>query len=440
MIIDKTRVGLLVVVIVTGMLLGCQEEADLEKDNAPAGCTTALKGDVYLATNFPSLHWPVREHFDKAVLLAASEVNEGGGIGSPGLTLGVISCDTLGDREIGVENVLGLGALPEVAAIVGAARSAVTMGDSPSNFGTCLAGADNGIVSITPGSTNDNIGNIVDDDYCYRTCAADSIQGNVQAGVAAAMGCTSVLYISDGDDSYTTGLMGNFEDAASEALVVEGKAYRTGGELATSVLEDLGAGTYDCLGSSLFAKDFAPIVNALAADGAFDALRLLVGDGAHSAGFLADLTPGALTFVEDGTLLGTKPGCTDATATFKERYLSHYGEEDQEFDHSAYDAAIVLATAMSMLEDPKDRTGIRDLLRDGKLQTGERINFENWSVLRDAAIAAGTVDYEGAAGPHDFEANGDVDGNIWVGEVRDGKFVGSTTYKSCWSSSGVPLP
>jgi len=421
------------------LLSGCEESDPGFNIDAPGNCTVALEGDVYLASNLPSLRWPVKPHLDKAILMAATQINGGGGIGFEGSTLGIISCDTQGDIAIGVENVLALSELPLVAGIIGAARSAVTMGSTPEDNGTCKMGSSKEIVSISPGSTNDQLGLIDDDDYCYRTCASDSIQGRVQASVAETMGCTKVLYISDVDDSYTTGLMNNFIDALSPTLEGVGKEFTMDTHTADAVLAQLRSADYNCLGSSLFTKDIAPILNRISSEPDVQSLKIIVGDGAHSNDFLNALTRTTLDFLKNGNLQATKPGCTESTHLFKSRYLAIYGNEDEEFDHSAYDATLLFATAMSILDDPTDRTGIRDLLRDGKLQTGAALDFQDWAALKAEAIKEGTVNYEGAAGAHDFEPDGDVDGNIWVGEIRDGHFTGSTTYKSCWGSDGNPL-
>ena len=123
---------------------------------APSGCEIKLSGDVYIAGLYPYSRWAVGDHWEKASLMAAEEINRHGGI--DGQTLGLLICDTQGEKSVGVPLAIQIGSMEHVAAIIGAGRSAVTMGSGIEDTGVCRAGASEGIVSISPGSTNPAIG------------------------------------------------------------------------------------------------------------------------------------------------------------------------------------------------------------------------------------------------------------------------------------------
>lgn len=481
------------------MLGGCQEPYVIKTPQDLLACSDILEGDVYIATNFSSLIWPVKDGFVEAALLAAREINNGGGMGLGGKKLGILSCDTSGDRAIGVANVEAIAKDSRVLAMVGAARSAVFMGESPESYGTCLAGASHGLVSIAPGATNSLVGAIADDGYCFRTCAADKYQGEVQVELIRQLGCTKVFYMSNAGDSYSSGLMNDFKtsmDLSNELAESNGeptielvtKSFDPECDMASAALFDLKnveeEAPYDCFASSLFASEMAPIVGLVADDAIFrerivaGEFRMLLSDSSYDNGFLRRLSGPARLLLSTkpqgiSPLFATKPGCTDRTQDFETKYMLAYQKESEAFQNSVYDAVMILGIAISMLEEPdsKDagtqitnRTMIRDLLNNKNIQTqrdgdGPLHFTQSWVEIQQkvrqqvAERQLGEhhntyikefvkVNYEGAAGSQDFLENGDVFGNIWVGEIKDGKFTGSAFGEedSCWTPSFTNEP
>jgi branched-chain amino acid transport system substrate-binding protein len=88
----------------------------------------------------------------------------------------------------------------------------------------------------------------------------------------------------------------------------------------------------------------------------------------------------------------------------------------------AYDAAFLLALAIEK-NGSASREGLSAALRDVASAPGEKILPGEWKKAVELIKAGTDIDYEGAGGPLDFDAAGDVDGIIVELAVEGGKFV-----------------
>ncbi|MEX2320355.1 MAG: amino acid ABC transporter substrate-binding protein, partial [Saccharospirillum sp.] len=92
------------------------------------------------------------------------------------------------------------------------------------------------------------------------------------------------------------------------------------------------------------------------------------------------------------------------------------------FAGQSYDAAFIIALAIeSMGED--SREGLSDHVRRVATAPGEVILPGEWSKAKRLLAAGQDINYEGATGQHEFDANGDVPGVIVEMTVRNGAFV-----------------
>ena len=127
---------------------------------------------------------------------------------------------------------------------------------------------------------------------------------------------------------------------------------------------------------------------------------------------------------------GTGPG-VDATRpetrAFVDAYMSVYGEEPpQPFMNETYDAAVLIGLAAAAAGTVTDSAAIRDQLRSVANQPGVVVGPGAAGVKRALRLIAKGVDvnYEGASGPVDLDANGDVTaGTIEVWRIEDGRIV-----------------
>jgi ABC-type branched-subunit amino acid transport system substrate-binding protein len=109
---------------------------------------------------------------------------------------------------------------------------------------------------------------------------------------------------------------------------------------------------------------------------------------------------------------GTAPTALDLPAgdAFEAAYSTEYGETPQiPFMREIYDA-VYLAALAAETAGSTDSTAIRDALRDIANPPGETINpgSAGWTQAVGLITAGTAVNYEGAAGPVDLDANGDV--------------------------------
>ena len=437
--LPKLSVLTLYVVFSFSLLVNCAKTQTTTTDPTLHNqCHIMVEGDVYLAFIAEQL-----DVWTNAIILATTNINNGGGIGSKSLQLGVITCDSNSEKLTAIDQVQKLGKDSTVVGIIGADRSSVTMGTAPTDYGVCLAAANSNIVSISHSSTHPDIKLIADDDYCYRTCASDEIQGKVHAKIIESMQCSRVLYLSDRDDSYTTALMHTVEEALSASgrddIQFVSSPFDLTSDYVKATTEALSSGDYDCLGSSLFSVHISPILNSLAANHELSELKVLLGDAAHDTTLIDSLSLEALSRFESNNFIITKAGCSDRTAAFQDSYLTTFGEPDGYFSHSVFDAVYIFALAISASDDPYDRDAVRTTLINNDLQRGDLIDFSEWSTLKTTIQLKGEVNYVGASGDVDFLEGGDVHGNIWLSQIHDGKLIGHDTLGNCWSEQGTPV-
>jgi len=119
--------------------------------------------------------------------------------------------------------------------------------------------------------------------------------------------------------------------------------------------------------------------------------------------------------------------------TFAARYRELYGEAPGPFGGNAYDAAMILAMAMAMAPDPEDRVAVRDNVAN--VSAGDVVNVESWSDFL-AVRAAGTVNYEGAAGSMDLDEFGEPSSDVEEWTITSGSFESV----GCWTPDASPCP
>jgi branched-chain amino acid transport system substrate-binding protein len=123
-------------------------------------------------------------------------------------------------------------------------------------------------------------------------------------------------------------------------------------------------------------------------------------------------------------LIATRAGAPAGTATTTYVDLANAAgiEANATYAPQAYDAAFLLALAIEK-NGSADREGLSAALRDVASAPGEKILPGEWTKAVELIKAGTDIDYDGAGGPLDFDAAGDVDGIIVELAVEGGKFV-----------------
>jgi branched-chain amino acid transport system substrate-binding protein len=119
----------------------------------------------------------------------------------------------------------------------------------------------------------------------------------------------------------------------------------------------------------------------------------------------------------------TSPDKNEASAKLHEAFNAEYKEgADKPFVDQTYDATFLAALAVEKAGSA-DRGKMIQALRDVATAPGEVVGPGDWAKAKELIKAGKDINYEGAGGSYEFDANGDVTGFI-------GKFiVDGDTYK-----------
>ncbi len=389
-------------------------------DDQPTGDGTVKIGTVLPQTGDLSFLGKERQ---LAVSFAFDLVNEAGGVN--GKMIEALHRDSGTDPEVGKAAASALIEDHGVPAIIGAASSGVTMAVAQS------VTIPNGVLQISPASSSSLITTLDDNDFVFRTTINDGITGKVAAELAREIGWEKVA-TTHVSNAYGTSMSSNFSDHF-ESL---------GGGVTVQVSHDKGQDTYAAELGQAAEGDPEALIAIAYTDTSHTLLREAYDDG-YFKEFLF-FTPaynqelfdavGAEKF--EGSY-GTKAGAelTSARKWFFENFASRKnGNVEIPLVSESFDAGVMLALAIEKA-DSEDPATIRDALREIANPPGVVVGPENVAEALELVRNGEDVNYVGAAGELDFDANGDVTGTIEIWHIKDGK-IGST---GMFVSPGDPI-
>ncbi len=388
-----------------------------------SSCSVSLDGYYYIAAALPFTGpLPVGESMEDAVLQALDEINEAGGI--DGRPVGLVTCDSMCDAATARGALTELAGALEISGVVGAACSGATIPASE-------IAITEGIVMISPSATSPAITGIADDGWLNRTAPSDALQGRIVSAIAQREGLSNVFVINR-DDPYGNGLREVFTaDFTAGGGTTDFFTYdeETPG-FADAAVSAAVAAAPDAVFMISFTTDGAAIAQTMVTDG-FDPGRLLFPDGLRDVSFIETVADDA--FLEGA--LGTIPASPTGTDfnTFLDRYRTNYGEDPGPFAANSYDAAYLLAIAMALSDDPEDRVQVRDNLQ--RTSSGTEVHPQEWAQVL-ASLDAGMVNYQGASGPVDLDANGDPQSNVEEWTIT----AGMLETVGCWTPDATACP
>ncbi len=341
---------------------------------------------------------------EEAVRLAVAEVNDNGGV--LGKKLELLYRDEAGDPAAarrGAEELVEAG----VPAIIGGAASSSTLAASEVTIPAQVP-------LISGASTAPSLTTLADNDFVFRTVIADDAQGVALANLVHGDGHTSanVIYI---DNNYGTELANVFETAfvglggavAVKEPYPEDAAQQVGYNW-TADLTAAFAGSPPAVVLVAYAEDAVHLLTAWNT-GAFNGQWYLT-DGCKT-----ETIPTSVGATKVAGIKGTAPASASATgqASFRTAFVDRYGKEPGLFAENYYDAAMLVALA---LVEAGAATGpaVRDALRAVANPPGRDIIVGEFSFGKQELAAGREINYQGASGPVDLDAAGDVEGAIDV--------------------------
>ncbi|MEZ5865912.1 MAG: ABC transporter substrate-binding protein [Geminicoccaceae bacterium] len=343
------------------------------------------------------------------MMLAIDEVNAAGGVlGGP---VEVIVGDTQTKAQAAIDAAKKMVSVDGVVGILGALASGNTI-----PVATSVSAVDQ-IPQISNASTAPAITTLADNDFLFRTVPSDAYQGAVLAKLtdAAGIGSVAILYINNDygvglAESFTAGYGGQITSSA--AFEPNKASYR--GELQAAA-----SGDPEALLLIAYPDDGGLLIlRQSLEEGFFD--RFVVTDGLKTQQLIDDI---GAEYMEG--VFGTAAGAVDndASAYFAAAYEAKHGElPPLPYIDSGFDAAMIMALAIEKAGST-DGAAIRDALREVTNAPGEPVGPGDFAKAKEL-IAAGTdIDYQGAAGNHEFDENGDVTGIFEHWAVKDGAIV-----------------
>ncbi|MCI0573131.1 MAG: ABC transporter substrate-binding protein [Myxococcaceae bacterium] len=345
----------------------------------------------------------------EAVTLAVEEINAAGGV--LGRPLELVNRDDRSDPGRGraaAEALLALG----VPVIIGATASEVTLAVSELT-------RDAKVVQISGSSTSPLLTTAADDGYLFRTCPSDDLQAELVAHRAAAKSFRRAAVV------YVPGAYGlGFADAFTTAFTALGgtitvrKEYALGRSSYLDLLTEVYATSPETILLVGYPVDGAQIIHDYLTNFSARGTFWFFTDGLEATEFVTGVGAHSFTFDHEGTGPGATAGAP--YTTFQTAFRRRFGRDIvNPININAYDAVFLAALAMQAAGQAEG-TAVRDNLvavsRDGTpfgpTQYGEAV----------AALRSGDdIDYQGASGPVDLDANGDVVSPYHLWRVSDGK-------------------
>ena len=381
-------------------------------------CTTAAalalwvavaQADIAVGAPF-ALTGPVAEQAKAMRLgaeLAQQQVNSQGGV--LGSKLQLVFADTACDADNGAEAVRQLIQAGAVA-LVGPVCSGVTLRQARS------VSIPAGVVTLSVASASSLITPLPDQDLVFRTAPSDAVKGQALAQQALAMGLRKVA-VSHASDAYNTGVAQVFA-AAFKALggqVVIDQAHQPKQADYQGEARAVAAGAADV---ALFAYSGSGGVQFLKNLLAEPGVRHVLGtDGLMSSELTAALAPeqlAKLSFVlaaADTEREGYKRWLAMATAAKI--------KPDGPYVANAYDAAFLMALAIEAAGAP-DRAKVSAGLRAVSGPAGSTVYPGEFAKAKALLKQGLRINYDGASGPVDFDAAGDIAGRVSLNRFVNG--------------------
>lgn len=346
--------------------------------------------------------------------LAFDHVNAQGGILGGGKIVSVTG-DSACDPSVAGPAADKLVNTDQVTAMVGAFCTGATIGAATA------AGIPGGMVQISPSASAPALTTLADNDLVFRTTPSDAFQGVKMADLLIAKGIKDVALTYVNND-YGKGL----------ADVFAGRFVANGGTVSANVAHEDGKADYRAEIGQLAGSGSQHLVILAYASGSgktilqqsieggeFDATAYIGGDGMVGDDLLTGLPADAV----NGKIIATRAGAyTGESAEIYKKLATDAGQDPAAtYAPQAYDAAFLLALAVQK-NGSASREGLSAALREVASAPGERILPGEWAKAVELLAAGQDIDYEGAGGPADFDANGDVDGVIVELVVENGAF------------------
>jgi branched-chain amino acid transport system substrate-binding protein len=358
----------------------------------------------------PDLNAPIAQ----AVDLAATHINEQGGMFEAGEAFNIIRADSACDPVAAVDAVTKLINVNGVAAIVGPVCSGAAIAQAES------VSIPAGVVTLSVSASSPAITSMEDGtDLVFRAAASDAYQGVALAELAMANGMMDIA-VSYANDDYNAAIAEVFVKAyqgmggtvtANEAHEPNKASYRS--EVAT-----IGATSENLALFSYYGSGGITLMRNALETGAFS--NFIGADGMLSDELIEQI--GAENLMTSTFTTSASDSSTPSFAAWAELADAAGVPASDPFVANGYDATFMMALAIEHAGSA-DREAIAESLRAIASGPGVMILPGQWAEAKVLLAAGFNINYEGAAGNQDFDENGDVAGNFSKSTIVDGAWA-----------------
>ncbi|MHC5595809.1 MAG: ABC transporter substrate-binding protein [Nostoc sp.] len=354
-----------------------------------------------------------------SVPLLVDTVNACGGVNGEPVTL--VQVDDQTDPRAGAAGMTKLATLDKVAGVVGSFASSV------SSAAVSIA-TPNKVMLVSPGSTSPIFTEKAQKGdfkgFWARTAPPDTYQALALAQLARKKGfkrVSTVVINNDYGVGFEKAFVQTFEKLGG-TIINKDKPVRYDPKASTFDTEAAAAfaGKPDAVLAVLYAETGSPLLKAAYQQGVTKGVQILLTDGVKSPTFPDQVGKGSDgKYILTGAI-GTVPGSNGkALEAFNKLWKDKKGGAPGEYAPQAWDAAALLTLAAQAAKE-NTGVGIASKIREVADDPGTEVTdvCEGLKLLKDGK----KINYQGASGNVDIDANGDVVGvyDVWtVGD--DGK-------------------
>ena len=358
----------------------------------------------------------VGQNFPSGVQLAVDTINECGGVNESSVSL--VTEDDQTDPSAGSTAMTKLAEVDKVAGVVGSFASSVS--------GAAIEIAvRNKVMMVSPASTSpvftERAKNGEFNGYWARTAPPDTYQSKALAALANKQGFKNVSTVAINND-YGVGFEQQFVQAFEKLggkITDKQKPVRYDAKAATLDSEAKAAfsGKPDAVAAVLYAETGSLLLKSAFEQGLTEGVTLLLTDGVYSEDFVQQVgkTQDGKSIIAGS--LGTVPGANgQALKEFTALWKEKTGKEVTAYLPHNWDAAVLMMLAAEA-SDANTGEGIKSKISEVANAPGTEVSDACQAM---ALVRKGEdVNYQGASGNVDIDANGDVVGSYDVWQVGE---------------------
>lgn len=382
----------------------------------PGGDTTAGSSGLKLGTLAPTTGdlSSIGQNWPAAVQLAVDAINECGGVNDAPVSL--VTEDSQTDPSAGSSAMTKLAEVDKVAGVVGAFASSVS--------GAAVdVAVRNKVMMVSPGSTSPvfteraQSGEL--NGFWARTAPPDTYQSQALAALAEKQGFKKVSTVAINND-YGVGFEKQFIKAFKErGGNIVGRPVRYDPKAATldSEAKSAFSGKPDAVAGVLYAETGSVLLKSAFEQGLSDGITVLLTDGVYSDDFIRQVGKTADGKSIIAGALGTVPGANGAALQdFTALWNEKVGKELTAYVPHNWDATILMMLAAEA-SDANTGEGIKTKILEVANAPGTEVT--DACKAMELVRSGEDINFQGASGNVDIDANGDVVGSYDVWEVGE---------------------